>query len=473
MRLSFIHKVFLTLLVLTVLVIAGMYLFIQNSFERGFIDFIEQRQQQRIAFLSERLTQIYEQDRNWDRFRKQRRLLFQLFRERPQHKAEDSTASPGPPPGWRPPPPMMGRHHPPPIPFLIALLDAEHNRVAGRIRDKEAASLHPIEFDGQTIGYLAVSKTPYREQLDIRLEQEMQNSLFTIALAAMLLSLLLAAPLAYALLRPLRHIADTTKKLALGDYQARLPVTSRDEIGRLALDINDLARALQNTEQSRRQWVADISHELRTPIAILRGEIEALQDGIIPLDENALASIHAETMRLNRLVDELYQLSLSDVGALRYNKENLEPLSLLKEICDNYRHEFERKGISIELDNRLNGAISLRADRDRMAQLFTNLLSNSCKYTTDGGRLRIVIQRQRQSLIFDIEDSAPAVPEQALAHLFDRFYRVDSSRNRETGGAGLGLALCRNIVEAHDGHINASLSELGGLHIRIELPVAL
>ena len=184
----------------------------------------------------------------------------------------------------------------------------------------------------------------------------------------------------------------------------------------------------------------------------------------------ALSSLHAEIMRLNRLVDELYQLSLSDVGALTYHKTTTDAVALLEETVDSLAGEFDKVDIEVALDNRLGEAVFLHADPDRLSQLYLNLLSNSLKYTRPGGRLDITASQEPGRLLLDFNDTAPGVPEDALTHLFERFYRVDDSRNRATGGAGLGLAICRNIVEAHQGDIVAKASPLGGLWVRVELP---
>ena len=232
-----------------------------------------------------------------------------------------------------------------------------------------------------------------------------------------------------------------------------------------------MAAALEQSELARRRWVADISHELRTPLAVLRGELEALQDGIRPLNPEAIDSLFGDVMRLNRLTEDLYQLSLSDQGALSYRKTDVDPVKLLNEDLSALKPEFQNKQITITLTNNLPGPISLYADPDRLSQLYRNLLTNSANYTDNKGRLDITISREADKLVLNFSDSEPGVPELELPRLFDRFYRAESSRNRHHGGAGLGLALCSNIVEAHNGTIQAHTSPLKGLAIRIELPM--
>jgi len=245
-------------------------------------------------------------------------------------------------------------------------------------------------------------------------------------------------------------------------------VRSGDELGRLAEDFNRLAQALERNEQLRRRFMADVSHELRTPLAIVKGELEAIEDGVRPLSRESLASLNHEVAALGKLVDDLYQLALADVGALAYRKEPVEITQLLQEAVDSLGERFNERRLSVETDLAPARAF---ADGDRLTQAFRNLLENSLRYTDAGGRVRIVARRHAGKIRIVVEDSDPGVPAQAMPHLFERFYRVDGSRSRANGGAGLGLAICRSIVEAHDGEIKARSSPLGGLAVEIELPV--
>jgi two-component system, OmpR family, sensor histidine kinase BaeS len=476
-RISITTKVFATLLTATSVVVAGMYLFMQRSFEQGFIHFVEARQQQRIEFLSQRLAEEYQEGLGWDRLRGNRQGWFQLLRERPFADPLPQSASPGGPEHRLPLPRQtswrdVGRA-PSVHPRLsrLALLDVDKSVVVGEAGETSRLELHPVIVNAATVGYLGVLPGPPAKELaELRFERQHAHSLALIAAMMLLLSAALGFPLAYTLVRPLRRIAEASRQLALGHYTTRLPVSSSDEIGWLARDINDLARALQETEHSRRQWVADISHELRTPLSVLRGEVEALQDGMRPWSEEALGSLHGEIMQLSRLVDELYQLSLSDVGALTYHKTKIDPLLPLEDTLAALANEFRNKDLRVTLKNDLPRPVCIHADADRLTQLFRNLLTNSLKYTQPGGRVELTAGVAGDRLRLDFQDTDPGVPEAALAHLFDRFYRVDSSRSRATGGAGLGLAICRNIVEAHDGRIVARHSPLGGLWLRVELP---
>jgi two-component system sensor histidine kinase BaeS len=478
MRISITSKVFATLLAATSVVVAGMYLFMQRSFEQGFIHFVEARQQQRIDFLSQRLAEEYREAHGWDRLRGNRRAWFQLLRERPIDESQLQTTEPGDAEQRRSLQRLPFRRDPgrepaahPKMPRM-ALLDTDKSVIVGQAGEPGGLELHPVMVNAKAVGYLGVLPGPPAKELaELRFEKQHAHSLTVITAVMLLLSAAFGIPLAYTLVRPLRRIAEASRQLALGDYTTRLPVSTSDEIGQLARDINDLARALQETERSRRQWVADISHELRTPLSVLRGEVEALQDGMRPWSTEALDSLHGEILQLSRLVDELYQLSLSDAGALTYHKAKTDPVMLLEETIADLANEFRKKDLRLTLGNVPGRTVYVRADADRLMQLYRNLLTNSLKYTQSGGRVDLAVGLVGDSLLLDFQDTAPGVPDAALAHLFDRFYRVDNSRSRATGGAGLGLAICRNIVEAHDGRIVARHSPLGGLWLRVELPV--
>jgi two-component system sensor histidine kinase BaeS len=277
--------------------------------------------------------------------------------------------------------------------------------------------------------------------------------------------------LARLLVRPLRKLAAATGHLSTGRYDVRVPVDTDDEFGRLARDFNAMALSLDKNEQARRQFVADISHELRTPLAILGGEIEAIQDGIQDLSLESISSLQVEVFRINRLVDDLYQLALSDVGALAYRKANADLADVLSDSLDRARPKLAERNLRLGV-LLPQSPVMVFADETRLTQLFDNLLDNSRKYTDSGGSLDIKLEVADGAATVDISDSGPGVTDEELSRLFDRLYRVETSRNRASGGAGLGLAICRNIVEAHEGAIEALHSPTGGVWIRITLPLS-
>jgi two-component system sensor histidine kinase BaeS len=472
-------KLFLTFLMTTLLVVLGMYIFMRWSLNRGFNEFIETRQQEQVTNLVEELSEYYANNQGWSGLAGDKRKWINLLWQSNPHRSHR-------PPVWLMQarretdnswPPALSEPHPKkhflPLEMRAMLLNADKTIIFGRQDALPQLSLQPILYQEKTVGFLGLLPgKAVNQDSEIRFMERQSESFIWIALLMVVLSAGLALLLAYILGRPLKRITTAAKALAVGRYDLRLPVESKDELGELARDFNDMAAALEQSEQARRRWVADISHELRTPLAVLRGELEALQDGIRPLTRDAIDSLFGDVMRLNRLTEDLYQLSLSDQGALSYRKVHVDPVAILKENLAALKPEFQSKHIAIKLTNNLTGPVSIYADPDRLSQLYRNLLNNSNNYTDSNGELDITVFRMGDKLVFDFSDSEPGVPEHELPKLFDRFYRMESSRNRHHGGAGLGLAICTNIVEAHDGTIQAQPSPLKGLTIRIELPIS-
>jgi two-component system sensor histidine kinase BaeS len=301
-----------------------------------------------------------------------------------------------------------------------------------------------------------------------RLYLQRQHLAFgAIGIGMLMAALLLGAGLALWLSRRIRSLAQATASLIQGNYDVRLKPSGHDELARLARDFNALAETLAASRLARRQWIADIAHELRTPLSILRGEIEALQDGVRPLDRNALNSLSSEAARLARLIEDLHMLSLSDLGALSYHKEPVDLSEIASDTIDAQRTALQGKGLRVE--SNLQPAI-ISGDADRLAQLFGNLMQNTLRYTDGPGALSVSVRTEPGRVAVDWEDSSPPVPEEDLPRLTERLFRVEGSRSRAGGGSGLGLAIARAIVEAHGGTLAAGASRLGGLRIVMTFP---
>ena len=286
---------------------------------------------------------------------------------------------------------------------------------------------------------------------------------------ATLLAAIATFPLARGLLAPVKRLVDGTHKLASGDFSTRVKPGSQDEIGRLAQDFNQLASTLEKNQQMRRDFMADISHELRTPLAVLRGELEAIQDGVRQFTPESVTSLQAEVATLTKLVDDLHQLSMSDEGALAYQKKSVDAVSLVEIAAGAFRERFASRNLTLSLE--LPESATVFGDPHRLMQLFNNLLENSLRYTDSGGRTLIQLIPRDNTLLLRFADSGPGVSDEQLQRLFERFYRTEGSRNRASGGSGLGLAICLNIVEAHGGAIHAAHSPFGGVSITVELPL--
>ncbi|PWF48749.1 ATP-binding protein, partial [Massilia glaciei] len=351
----------------------------------------------------------------------------------------------------------------------VTLLDAGGRYLAGRAAGREPGARRPIAVAGATVGYLLVARAarPSDAMAAVFLAQ-LKDSLLLIVAASVALSALAAVLLAAHFRHPIQRLADGARALAEGRLDTRLDAGRSDELGQLAHSFNGLARQLAGAEDARRQWVADTSHELRTPLSVLRAQLEAIEDGVRSASPETVAAMLRQVMSLNKLIDELYTLARADVGALACQRQRLDLWRLACEQAEAFGQKLGAAGLALELGGAPARATVL-ADPERMRQVLANLLENSVRYSDAGGRVRLHAHEDEGRLVIVLDDGAPAVPEAALARLAERFYRVDSSRDRALGGAGLGLALCQRIVEAHGGALDFAHSPLGGLRVRFAL----
>jgi two-component system sensor histidine kinase BaeS len=477
MKIGVKHKLFLAILMAAGLAVVSSVLIMQWSLSRGFLKFVNAMEKTGISRLVTELEGNYRTEQNWEFLRRDpsrwRQLVAAALPDEVPGPGERIPDGPqrehNPGGGNKPLPPRMVRH----FDKRLFLLDADRRVLVSHVEVPVDNAATPLLHQGKVVGYLGLlPRTNISNAPQQRFLKEQKLAFALVAGVVVLLASGLSLLLARRLVRPLSELAQATHQLAAGTFTVRVPVTSHDELGQLASDFNSLALALEKSELTRRQWVADISHELRTPLAILRGEIEAIQDGIRQPTGDSIHSLHSEVLRLGRLVDDLFQLSLSDVGALTYRKTELDITDVLSDAVAIYRGEFISKGISLDSNLSEQKPVELFGDSERLHQLFTNLLDNALKYTYEGGALKISLQQHENIAVIDFQDSAPGVTVTELERLFERLYRVESSRNRATGGAGLGLAICKNIVEAHGGDITARQSLQGGVWIQVVLPLS-
>jgi two-component system sensor histidine kinase BaeS len=451
-------KLFLAILATCIVVALAMGMAVRYSFESGFSDYVQEREDLRLDNLAAVLESGYAESNSWEFLAGNRHLWWRSLRFSRRAALGEH-----------------GRSHAEaggPLP-RVTLVDARGNWLAGpRLAPDAAVRRHPLVVDGRRIGWLLTpppAPKVINDDVDRKFQSRQLRATWLIVAFSVLLAALASLLLARILLGPVRRLARATHSLAGGDYQTRVRVGPQDELGRLARDFNQLAHSLERNERLRRDLMADVSHELRTPLAVLRGEVEALQDGLRPLNAQALQSLGHEVVQLSKLVDDLYELSLADAGALNYRMAPLNLSTVLNDAVDTVQERFARKGLDIE--RRFDTDLPMRGDQRRLTQLFANLLENSARYTDAPGRVRIRAWRDGTSLKLEIADSAPGVPAPQQAHLFERLYRAEASRSRQHGGAGLGLAICSRIVQAHGGEITAADSDLGGLAIRVQWPL--
>ena len=354
----------------------------------------------------------------------------------------------------------------------VTLFDERKAPVVGRARSVEGHALREIKVDGKTVGWLGLRKHErLSHPLDVAYLKEQSKVFYLAGIAMLVLVAVVSYFLSKNMLSPVKQLTAGTRALTSLKFDTRIDVHSKDELGQLAADFNVMAKTLEQSEQLRRQWLTDISHELRTPLSILRGEIEAMQDGVRETSRQNLDSLHSEVIYLSKIVNDLHDLSLAETGALPLNKKTIDPAKVLKETVRLFRTRFSQHQITVLDELVSDQQVVLKGDGDRFTQLFSNLFENALRYIDRPGSLRIWQTRGENRLILHVEDSGPGVPEESVERLFDRLYRVDHARTRARGGSGLGLSICKSIVEAHGGKITAANGQSGGLRFDIELPL--
>lgn len=472
MRIRIGHRLFVGFLLAALVVLAVSTGLTRWNFQRGFLSYVNESEADRLHYLSMTVADAYLDAGSWAPLRGNVERWLEVMSPPGVETASESLGTPEiRPEGWVGPARDGNAVAEDPLAISprVSVLDQNGERLFGPVPSDAPQLVQPILVAGEAVGRLHLNPLEtLASELDVRFAEQQTNWLFGSALAALVLAALLAITFARQMMAPLAELTRGTRALTAGKYGEKINVSSNDEFGDLANDFNTLTETLERHEKSQRQWIADISHELRTPLAILRGELHGVEDGVREFNETTRKSLEGEVERLTQLVDDFYELSVSDIGALRYRKAPDSVTDVLRETLEMFEKRIADAGL--EFTARLpTEAVVATIDRVRLGQLFTNVLENSVRYTDTGGEIRVTCTSAGAKIRIDFEDSAPGVPDEHLEHLFERLYRVDSSRRRLTGGAGLGLAICENIAHAHGGTITAGHSTLGGLKITLEL----
>lgn len=463
MKLNLATRLFAAVLLTAVAVAAAMGVSAHVNLNRDFLGYLNEQAKNRLDLAVPSVTDGYRQHGSWDFLRERPGLWYRLLRPLPGDDTRVPVAERPPTPAA--PAELTGASR------RFTLLDENRQRIVGFASPAPNSIERAIVVDGLTVGWLVLS--PFESVsygAEKRFADAQARSAWVVGLAALLAAGAVAFWVSRRLLRPVQRVAEASQKLAGGDYSVRVPQTeAQDEIGQLGRHFNHLALTLQRNESMRREFMADVSHELRTPLSVLNGELEALQDGVRRLDPASLRALQGEVATLHKLVDDLYELSLADVGALSYRKSPLDLREVIGDAAEAFTERLQSQGLALKVELPPE-PLSTFGDERRLRQLFANLLENCCRYTDAGGSVQMSARRAGRHTLVEVHDSAPGVPADLVPRLFERFFRVEPSRSRASGGAGLGLSICQRIVEAHEGRIEAAPSPLGGLCLRVELP---
>ena len=304
-----------------------------------------------------------------------------------------------------------------------------------------------------------------------RLAASFQNSLLFAGLAAGVGGILVVSLGTRRALAPVRTLTSAARNLGSGDLSQRVPTRGRDEVGQLGATFNEMAGALESAERQRRTMTADIAHELRTPLSNVQGYLEAIMDRVVAPDTATIETLHEQTLHLSRLVEDLRLTATAEAGALHLERSPVQIQRIAEEAIEAFRTRARERDVYLNMNARPD-LPDVMADHTRLHQVVANLLENALTHTPEGGRVTLSIGHagpgwQR----LEVADTGPGIPPEQLPHIFEQFYRVDPSRSRQTGGAGLGLTIVKRLVEAHGGRVSAE-SEVGrGTRISVDLPV--
>ncbi len=463
-------KLFSVLMLNALIIIGVMAGAFQLSISQDFENLVREQARDRLEQLARTLGQAYRVEGSWEGVlrRPELRGLFMMQPSSPplysSKKKKDDDDEEDDDDDYK----DRRRRIRPPRVMHISLFDQKDHLLMGPLLPLESISV-PITVAGEDVGRLAGSihlrGSDTRESLF--LERQMLL-MWVLAGSMAVMALLVAFGVSAYLLRPIRSLAGGTRAIAERNFTVRLEPYGKDELGQLARDFNAMAADLESFEEERRRWIADTSHELGTPLAVLRGEIEALQDGIREPTPERLTSLHHEVVHLTRLVEDLKLISRAEAGRLELNLRPVELKGLLEETVQRFEARLQQKGLQLQLQATPDLYVS--GDSERLEQVLGNLLENVLRYADAPGTVRLSCEAAGDQVRCRVEDSGPGVPAELLSQLFDRFFRAEGSRNRATGGSGLGLAICKNLIEAHGGRISAQPSALGGLCIDLQLP---
>jgi signal transduction histidine kinase len=361
---------------------------------------------------------------------------------------------------------MMGRG----IAELVVVDPLGLPLVGERLGPVDTSGGTPIIVDGVIVGYVL----PPPADRALQAEREMLGRVNQAILFAGLLSLgaalVGAALLTAGLLRPVRELTVAARAMAGGDLSRRVAVRGQDEVGELSQAFNHMGESLQQAESLRRDMTADIAHELRNPLSVMQARVEAVIDGVYPPTAEHLQPVLEQTRLLSRLVEDLRTLALADAGQLALDRQDIDLAGVVARTVAGYRAQAQAAGVQLRV--RLAEGVRVEADPGRIEQVVGNLLSNAVRHAPPGSEVEISLGVDARWARLEVADAGEGIPDEALASVFERFYRADRSRSREGGGTGLGLAISRQLIVAHGGTIAAANRPEGGAVFRIDLPIS-
>jgi len=348
----------------------------------------------------------------------------------------------------------------------------QESEIGTQISNQQLSQPIDLMVSGDIVGYLipenGIPTLP--DDFEDLLIERVNRATILAALVSGGIAIVLSLILATLILRPVRGLSEAAKKMSAGDLSQRVDVQGKGEMAALGKTFNQMAGSLQEAEVRRRAMTADIAHELRNPLAIQRAHLEALQDGVYPLNSENLDPIFKQNQQLTRLVEDLRILALVDAGSLELNKRKTDLIEVCRDTAKRFEPQTIAKNIKLITDCELK-ELWVLADRERLQQILDNLMQNAIRYTPEDTWIRFRLSRQGGYGVFEIHNNGPQLSEEAMSRLFERFYRAEKARDRTSGGTGLGLAIARQLAEAHGGNLAGSNHPDGGVVFTLAFPL--
>ncbi len=351
----------------------------------------------------------------------------------------------------------------------VSVLRTPQYLVGAKIPQDVLKKSDPVERNGEVIGYIL----PIQQPIELTLEEKGYLQQTTLALSlsavvAILVALALAIILSRQLTRPLRDLTGAVERMRSGELEQEVQVTSQDEIGKLAEAVNQMSREVSQANRLRRQMTADIAHDLRTPLTVIAGYLEAMQDGVLQPTPERISVIYADVQHLQRLVNDLRTLSQADAGELPLYKQAVTPGVLLGQCAATYYHQSQQLQINLQVIAAPD-VPKILVDEGRMFQVLSNLIANALRYTPAGGEIVLSAEVQAGEVVLSVQDNGSGIAPEDLPFIFNRFYRADRMRHEEDN-SGLGLAIVKSLVEAQGGRVQAESEPGQGTRILILFP---
>lgn len=324
-----------------------------------------------------------------------------------------------------------------------------------------------------TVTFWSTSSDALITQSDSVFRTNSYAAIVTAAIMAILFACIIGFFVARALARPIKRITTTASQIRNGDLTARTGLTGTDEIGRLGETFDDMAGTLERDIKLEHRLTSDVAHELRTPLMAMQATVEAMQDGVMPADQDNLATVAVEVRRLSRLVDAMLRLSRMENGKIPLNIERCDVVALASDLVTMQVQLFQDNGLSLEFENETgHRKFIAELDPDLIREAMVNLMSNAMRYTSEGGSVVVRVARDRRNVLLSVQDTGMGIAKEDIPRVFSRFWRSDASREREAGGLGVGLSLTKEIVDRHNGTISVDSEEGVGTTFTLHIPLA-